>query len=88
MRAASLVILWLLALPGAMAAVPGPDFASAQATRVIASALEFMAPRTLEEVGIPRPRDRLAVRTEPRFAELSLSLWRQLYEEVRAGYGR
>ena len=44
--------------------------------------------RALEAVGLPRPRDLLAVREQPRFGELSASLWRQLYEEVRGVYGR
>jgi NitT/TauT family transport system ATP-binding protein len=42
----------------------------------------------LEKVGIPRPRDLLAVRGDPRFGELSELLWRRLYEEVRGSYGR
>ena len=42
----------------------------------------------LETVGIPRPRDLLAVRGDPRFGELSELLWRRLYEEVRGAYGR
>ena len=42
----------------------------------------------LEEVGIPRPRDLLAVRGLRRFGELSELLWRRLYEEVRGAYGR
>jgi NitT/TauT family transport system ATP-binding protein len=44
--------------------------------------------RRVEEVGIARPRDLLAIRTEPRFGELSALLWRQLHEEVSRAYGR
>ncbi len=44
--------------------------------------------RAVEPVDIPRPRDLNAVREHPRFGELSASLWRQLYEEVRGSYGR
>ncbi len=51
MRAASLLFLWLLAMPSA---VLGAEFPAAQTAQVVASALEFMAPRTLEEVGIPQ----------------------------------
>lgn len=42
----------------------------------------------VEKVGIPRPRDLLSVRGDHRFGELSELLWRRLYEEVRATYGR
>ena len=44
--------------------------------------------RAVEPVNIERPRDLLAIKGHPRFAELSESLWRQLYEEVRRSYGR
>ena len=44
--------------------------------------------RAVEPVDIARPRDLNAVREHPRFGELSASLWRQLYEEVRGSYGR
>jgi NitT/TauT family transport system ATP-binding protein len=42
----------------------------------------------VERVGIERPRDLLTVPQHPRFGELSASLWRRLYEEVRGQYGR
>jgi NitT/TauT family transport system ATP-binding protein len=41
-----------------------------------------------ERVGIPRPRDLLTLRGNPRFGELSGLLWRILYEQVRGSYGR
>ena len=44
--------------------------------------------RAVEQVGIERPRDLLAVRGNPRFGELSAFLWHQLYEEVQRAYGR
>jgi ABC-type nitrate/sulfonate/bicarbonate transport system ATPase subunit len=44
--------------------------------------------RAVEQVGIPRPRDLLEVRSHHRFGELSSLLWRQLYDEVRGSYGR
>jgi NitT/TauT family transport system ATP-binding protein len=40
------------------------------------------------QVGLPRPRNLVAVRGEPRFAELSHHLWQQLFEEVSRSYGR
>ena len=51
MKQAALLLLWLLALPGAAA---GAEFPAAQAAEVVAAALEFMAPRTLDTVGIPQ----------------------------------
>jgi NitT/TauT family transport system ATP-binding protein len=44
--------------------------------------------RTVEPVGIERPRDLLGIRAHPRFGELSQLLWRQLHEEVSRAYGR
>jgi NitT/TauT family transport system ATP-binding protein len=44
--------------------------------------------RSEHEVGIPRPRDLLGIRGEPRFGELSQALWRQLHDEVTRAYGR
>ena len=41
-----------------------------------------------ERVEIPRPRNLLEVRADPRFAALSRLLWRQLFEEVSRAYGR
>ncbi|HEY7060380.1 MAG TPA: ABC transporter ATP-binding protein [Chloroflexota bacterium] len=39
-------------------------------------------------VDIARPRNLLEVRAEPAFADLSRSLWQQLFEEVSRSYGR
>jgi NitT/TauT family transport system ATP-binding protein len=55
-------------------------------TIVVLSAGPNSRIRAIEDVGIERPRDLLAVRGQPRFGELSASLWRQLYEEVRGQY--
>lgn len=57
-------------------------------TVIVLSAGPHSRIRAVEAVGIDRPRDLLAVREHPRFGELSASLWRQLYEEVRGAYGR
>ncbi len=43
--------------------------------------------RADEPVGLPRPRDLIEVRGEPRFAALSRQLWHQLFEEVTRAYG-
>lgn len=55
---------------------------------VVLSAGPASVVRMVEEVGIPRPRDLLAIRSQPRFGELSQILWRQLHEEVARAYGR
>ena len=57
-------------------------------TIIVLSAGPHSRIRAVERVGIERPRDLLAVPQHPRFGELSASLWRQLYEEVRGQYGR
>ena len=44
--------------------------------------------RADEQVDIPRPRNLLEVRGEPRFGALSRDLWQQLFEEVSRSYGR
>jgi NitT/TauT family transport system ATP-binding protein len=44
--------------------------------------------RADERVGIPRPRNLVAVRGEARFSELSHQLWQRLFEEVSRTYGR
>ena len=44
--------------------------------------------RSEYRVDIPRPRRLAEVRAHPVFAELSQVLWRQLFEEVSAAYGR
>lgn len=44
--------------------------------------------RETQEVPFGRPRDLLGVRSDPRFADLSMALWRHLYEEVHRTYGR
>ncbi len=44
--------------------------------------------RADEPVDLPRPRNLLAVRAAPRFADLSRYLWQQLFEEVSRAYGR
>ncbi len=44
--------------------------------------------RTTQRVAIPRPRNLLEVRADPRFAALSRHLWQQLFEEVSRTYGR
>lgn len=44
--------------------------------------------KTVVAVELPRPRDLLAVRENPRFGEVTALLWQQLYEEVRKVYGR
>ena len=44
--------------------------------------------RADEQVDIPRPRNLLKVRGEPRFGALSRDLWQQLFEEVSRSYGR
>ena len=65
------------------------DEAIALADRIIVlSAGPHSRIRAVEDVGIERPRDLLAVPQHPRFGALSASLWRQLYEEVRGQYGR
>jgi NitT/TauT family transport system ATP-binding protein len=40
------------------------------------------------DVGIPRPRDLLHIRANPRYGEVTRFLWDQLYEEVSRSYGR
>jgi NitT/TauT family transport system ATP-binding protein len=40
------------------------------------------------EVDLPRPRDLIDIRTEPRFSELYRHIWSQLREEVLASYAR
>jgi len=57
-------------------------------TVVVLSAGPNSRIRAVEAVGIPRPRDLLTIRKEPRFGELSAALWQVLYEEVRGQYGR
>jgi NitT/TauT family transport system ATP-binding protein len=65
------------------------DEAIAMADRVIVlTAGPHSRIRAVEEVGIERPRDLLAVRNNPRFGELSAFLWQHLYEEVQRAYGR
>ena len=44
--------------------------------------------KVVVDVGLPRPRNLLTVRENPRFAEVTAVLWQQLYEEVRTVYGR
>ena len=51
MKAAAWLVVWLLALPGAAF---GADFPAAGAAQVVSVGLEFMAPRTLEDVGVPQ----------------------------------
>jgi NitT/TauT family transport system ATP-binding protein len=55
---------------------------------VVMSAGPSSRVRADEQVGIPRPRNLVAVRGEARFAELSHHLWQQLFEEVSRTYGR
>jgi NitT/TauT family transport system ATP-binding protein len=55
---------------------------------VVLSAGPASVVRLVEDVGIPRPRDLLAIHSHPRFGELSRVLWRQLREEVTGAYGR
>ena len=65
------------------------DEATALADRIaIMTAGPFSSIKTIVDVGIPRPRDLLAVRDNPRFGEVTAYLWHQLYEEVRKVYGR
>jgi NitT/TauT family transport system ATP-binding protein len=40
------------------------------------------------EVDLPRPRDLIDIRTEPRFSELYGRIWSELREEVLASYAR
>jgi len=40
------------------------------------------------EVDLPRPRDLIDIRTDPRFGELYREIWSQLREEVLASYAR
>ena len=44
--------------------------------------------KSVVDVGLPRPRNLLTVRENPRFGEVTAQLWQQLYEEVRTVYGR
>ena len=39
-------------------------------------------------VDLPRPRDLIDIRTEPRFAELYRQIWADLRQEVLASYER
>ena len=55
---------------------------------VVLSAGPSSRVRTTERVEIPRPRNLLEVRADPRFAALSRHLWQQLFEEVSRAYGR
>ncbi len=65
------------------------DEATALADRIaIMTASPFSTIKTVVDVGIPRPRDLLSVRDNPRFGEVTAYLWHQLYEEVRKVYGR
>lgn len=65
------------------------DEATALADRIaIMTAGPFSTIKTVVDVGIPRPRDLLSVRDNPRFGEVTAYLWHQLYEEVRKVYGR
>jgi NitT/TauT family transport system ATP-binding protein len=40
------------------------------------------------KIDLPRPRDLMDIRTEPRFAELYRQIWAQLKEEVLTSYAR
>jgi NitT/TauT family transport system ATP-binding protein len=55
---------------------------------VVLSAGPHSRIRADEPVDIPRPRNLLEVRGEPRFGALSRDLWQQLFEEVSRAYGR
>jgi NitT/TauT family transport system ATP-binding protein len=44
--------------------------------------------KSVVDVDLPRPRDLLTIRENPRFGEVTAVLWQQLYEEVRKVYGR
>jgi NitT/TauT family transport system ATP-binding protein len=39
-------------------------------------------------IDLPRPRNLMDIRTEPRFAELYRQIWAQLKEEVLTSYAR
>jgi len=65
------------------------DEAIGLADRVVAlSAGPRSRIRADEQVDIPRPRNLLEVRGEPRFGALSRDLWQQLFQEVSRSYGR
>src|SRR5919199_1304763 len=65
------------------------DEAAALADRIaIMTAGPSSTVKAVVDVGLPRPRDLLAVRENPRFGEVTAVLWHQLYEEVRKVYGR
>lgn len=44
--------------------------------------------KVVENVDLPRPRDLLALRSHPRYGQLTRALWEHLHEEVTRAYGR
>lgn len=65
------------------------DEAAALADRVVVlSAGPASSVKSVMDVQIPRPRDLLAIRSDPRYGEITRALWDQLYEEVSRSYGR
>lgn len=65
------------------------DEAAALADRVVVlSAGPRSTVKSIVSVEIPRPRDLLAIRSNPRFGEVTRFLWDQLYEEVNRSYAR
>ncbi|MDP9381502.1 MAG: ABC transporter ATP-binding protein [Chloroflexota bacterium] len=65
------------------------DEAAALADRVVVlSSGPRSSVKAVVPVEIPRPRDLLAIRSNPRYGDVTRFLWNQLYEEVRRSYGR
>ncbi len=57
-------------------------------TVVVLSSGPRSSVKSIVPVEISRPRDLLAIRSNPRYGEVTRFLWDQLYEEVRRSYGR
>ncbi len=64
------------------------EAASMADTVVVLAAGPHSRVKAIVDVDIERPRDLLAIRSDPRFGQITRFLWDQLYEEVNKSYGK